>query len=111
MDTYQVDALGTILQLSGNQVRHLRAYANLELDVTSTHDTQILREMEEGPEPVFKKWTYAKGGKVVEDNIQSWTTDPGEEACSMAKRDFLEPLNGLHQKGVRYFATILVPGL
>jgi hypothetical protein len=32
MDTYPVDALATILQLSGNQVRHVRAYANLKLD-------------------------------------------------------------------------------
>jgi hypothetical protein len=32
MDMYQVDALGTILQLSENQVRHVCAYTNLELD-------------------------------------------------------------------------------
>jgi hypothetical protein len=103
MDTYQVDALGTILQLSGNQVKHVRAYAKLELGVKSAHNDKILKGMEEGPEPVFKNWTYAIGGKVVEDNIRSWTTDAGEEACSMVKHDYLETLNDSRQKGETLF--------
>ena len=69
MCTHQAGALGAMLQLSGNEVRHARARAKLELGVTSEHGDKIVKEMEEGPEPVFGKHALTKGGKVVEDNI------------------------------------------
>jgi hypothetical protein len=73
------------LNLTGRKLDDCRAFLRLEASSNSEHNKKQVAELEKGPEPRFgTPFDCADDkGNVAEENIKHWTTDPGEEACTL----------------------------
>jgi hypothetical protein len=95
MDTFKSEALGSILNLTGRKLDDCRAFLRQEASSNSEHNKKQVAELEKGPEPRFgEPFDYVDDkGNVVEEKIKYWTTDPGEEACTLIENHYAEMLD------------------
>jgi hypothetical protein len=101
MDTFKSEALASILNLTGRKLDDCRAFLRLEASSYSEHNKKQVAELEKGPEPRFgTPFDYVdEQGNVVEEKIKYWTTDPGEEACTLIQNHYVEMLDKAEEAG------------
>jgi hypothetical protein len=94
MDTFKSEALGSILNLSGRKLDDCRAFLRLEASSNSEHNKKQVAALEKGPEPRFGRFDCVdKERNNVEENIKHWTTDPGQEACTLIQNHHAQMLD------------------
>jgi hypothetical protein len=82
MDTFKSEALGSILNLSGQKLDDRRAFLRLEASSNSEHNKKKWPHWRKARNHGLADSTNVDNKrKLVEENIKCWTTDPGEEAC------------------------------
>jgi tetratricopeptide (TPR) repeat protein len=101
MDTFKSEALASILNLTGRKLDDCRAFLRQEALSNSEHNKKEVAELEKGPEPRFgAPFNYIDDkGIVVEEEIKYWTTDPGEEACTLIQNHYSEMLDKADEAG------------
>jgi hypothetical protein len=99
--TLKSEALASILNLSGQKLDDCRASLRLEASSNSEHNKKQAAESEKGPEPRFgAPFDCADDkGNVAKESIKHWTTDPGEEACTLIKNHCVEMLDKADKAG------------
>jgi hypothetical protein len=101
LDTLKMEALASILNLTGQNLDNCHTFLRQEASRSSEHNKKLVSALEKGPELWFgAPFDYIDNkGNAVKEKIKYWTTNPGEEACTLIQNHYADMLDTADEAG------------